>query len=76
MPSKSAPRPRVALTRIPDQARWNQFDQLAYRLGFSVSSALREAAFEWLAHHADDPTAERPVKPNPRALNVPDPFRK
>ena len=60
--------------RLVDRIMWDRFDRLARRLGHSVSGALAEAAREWEEKHRIDPTPDTIVKPNPRALNAPDPF--
>jgi hypothetical protein len=46
-----------------DLVMWGHFDTLVFRLRTTTSSALTEAAREYLAAHKDDPTPEAPVPP-------------
>lgn len=59
-----------------DLVMWGQFDALAARLQTPISSALTEAAREWVANHSADPSPVREVKPSRRSLppETPDPF--
>jgi len=57
-----------------DAFMWLEFGKLHRRLKLSGSAAITLAVREWVAQHKDDPSPPQEVKPNPRALDAPDPF--